>query len=407
MVNQGISAILNTDEEIHLPSEMAATERKLYDVKAELKQRTLEAQLAEKRKNELVMYLAHDIRTPLTSVIGYLNLLSEAPDMPAEQRAKYVGITLDKAYRLEKMVNEFFEITRYNFQQIDINKETIDLYYMLVQIIDEMSPVLSSNGNTAILRADENLTVYGDPDKLARVFNNVLKNAAAYSFPGTEILITGCENEYSILISIENKGKTIPKDKLAVIFEKFYRLDESRMSNTGGSGLSTVKNAAFFFLLFALAIEIFNGCMMLFRNICQCHIIQNLFRPGRFCRFIVPTFIFNNVHCLLQFLHLFTKAVTLFIDDTESFIQRRVPFQSTFYIATYIFNRHSCTFQTGNHFQPSKVCVGKNTDATAGTRNKRKQTFLVIITNGRWCYIKNPGNFTYCIYHKISPIFFS
>ncbi len=237
MVNQGISAILNTDEEIHLPSEMAATERKLYDVKAELKQRTLEAQLAEKRKNELVMYLAHDIRTPLTSVIGYLNLLSEAPDMPAEQRAKYVGITLDKAYRLEKMVNEFFEITRYNFQQIDINKETIDLYYMLVQIIDEMSPVLSSNGNTAILHADENLTVYGDPDKLARVFNNVLKNAAAYSFPGTEILITGCENEDSILISIENKGKTIPKDKLAVIFEKFYRLDESRMSNTGGSGL--------------------------------------------------------------------------------------------------------------------------------------------------------------------------
>lgn len=237
IVNQGISAILDTDTEIHLPSEMAATERKLYAVKAELKQRTLEAQLAEQRKNELVMYLAHDIRTPLTSVIGYLNLLSEVPDMPIEQRAKYINITLEKAYRLEKMINEFFEITRYNLQQISITKETIDLYYMLVQLSDELSPLLSANGNTTVLNADENLTVSGDPEKLARVFNNVLKNAAVYSFPNSEIVISAEENNNSVIISFMNKGKTVPKEKLSAIFEKFYRMDEARVSNTGGSGL--------------------------------------------------------------------------------------------------------------------------------------------------------------------------
>lgn len=237
MVNQGITAILDTDAEMHLPSEMAATERKLYSVKAELKQRTLEAQLAEQRKNELVMYLAHDIRTPLTSVIGYLNLLSEAPDMPREQRAKYVDITLDKAYRLEKMINEFFEITRYNMQQISITKETIDLYYMLVQLSDELSPLLSANGNQVILNADENLTACGDPEKLARVFNNVLRNAAAYSFPHSEILISAEESEHSVIISFINKGTTVPKEKLTAIFEKFYRMDEARNSNTGGAGL--------------------------------------------------------------------------------------------------------------------------------------------------------------------------
>lgn len=237
IVNQGISAILDTDTEIHLPSEMAATERKLSAVKAELKQRTLEAQLAEQRKNELVMYLAHDIRTPLTSVIGYLNLLAEAPDMPTDQKAKYVNITLDKAYRLEKMVNEFFEITRYNLQQINITKETIDLYYMLVQLTDELSPLLSANGNTTVLNADENLTVSGDPEKLARVFNNVLRNAAAYSFSNSEIVISAEENDNSVIISFTNKGKTVPKEKLAVIFEKFYRMDEARTSNTGGAGL--------------------------------------------------------------------------------------------------------------------------------------------------------------------------
>lgn len=237
MVNQGIDALLSDDAEVLLPMEIGATERKLHMVKSELKQRTLEAELATQRKNELVMYLAHDIRTPLTSVIGYLNLLAETPDLPTEQRAKYTDITLDKAYRLEKMVNEFFEITRYNMQQISVSKEPIDLYYMLVQLSDELSTVLSANGNTVVLKADENLTVHGDPDKLARVFNNILKNAAAYSFPNTEIGIFAEEKDNSVVISFSNKGKTLPKEKLSAVFERFYRLDEARTSNTGGAGL--------------------------------------------------------------------------------------------------------------------------------------------------------------------------
>ncbi|MDD3339489.1 MAG: HAMP domain-containing sensor histidine kinase [Lachnospiraceae bacterium] len=236
-INQGINDLLNDDVEINLPAEMSAIERKLTAVKQELKQRALQTQLAEQRKNDLVMYLAHDIRTPLTSVIGYLNLLAEVPDMPAQQKAKYVNITLDKAYRLEKMINEFFEITRYNLQQINLSKEPIDLYYMLVQLTDELSPVLCKNGNTTLLKADESLTIYGDPDKLARVFNNVMKNAASYSYPDTEILVSAEEKHASVIISFTNHGKTIPKEKLASLFEKFYRLDESRASNTGGTGL--------------------------------------------------------------------------------------------------------------------------------------------------------------------------
>ena len=237
MINQGIDALLSDDADIYLPPEMAATERRLNAAKSELKQRTLEAELANQRKNDLVMYLAHDIRTPLTSVIGYLNLMAEAPDLPAEQRAKYMNITLDKAYRLEKMINEFFEITRYNLQQIHISKENVDLYYMLVQLSDELSPVLSANGNTTTLRMDENLTVYADPDKLARVFNNILKNAAAYSLPDTEIIIYVEEKDDIIAISFINKGEPIPREKISSLFNKFYRLDESRSSNTGGAGL--------------------------------------------------------------------------------------------------------------------------------------------------------------------------
>ena len=237
LINQGVEALLEEDAEIRLPSELYATEQKLNAVKRILKQRTLEAQLAEQKKNELVMYLAHDIRTPLTSVIGYLNLLEEAPQLPEKQRANYVHISLEKAYRLEKMINEFFEITRYNLQQITLRKEQIDLYYMLVQLIDEMTPLLSKRNNEARLYADEDLTVYGDADKLARVFQNVLRNAAVYSFPGTQIEISAKENGGAVEIIFRNEGHTIPEEKLNDIFEKFYRLDEGRNSYTGGSGL--------------------------------------------------------------------------------------------------------------------------------------------------------------------------
>ncbi len=225
------------DAPIRMGDELKFMEVKLNEVKQRLKQRAEAAKREEQRKNDLVVYLAHDIRTPLTSVIGYLSLLDEAPDMPAEQRAKYTRITLEKANRLEKLINEFFEITRYNSQQGKLEKGPIDLYYMLVQLMDEFFPILSEHGNTAVLEAAETLTVSGDSTKLARVFNNILKNAAAYSDPGTPIVISANKIGASVLISFQNQGPTIPADKLSVIFEKFFRLDEARVSDTGGSGL--------------------------------------------------------------------------------------------------------------------------------------------------------------------------
>lgn len=237
-VHQGIGKLLEDDAgKIHLSPEMLPFEHKLNAVKDTLEKRKEETIQAEQRKNELVMYLAHDIRTPLTSVIGYLNLLQEEPDMSVLQRAKYVDITLDKAERLEKMIEEFFEITRYNSQEIHLEKTLIDLHYMLIQLTDELSPVLAAHGNRAILRIDEELTVYADSDKLARVFGNILKNAAAYSYRDTEILISGRREGGQVEISFQNKGETIPEDKLSVIFRKFYRMDESRESCTGGTGL--------------------------------------------------------------------------------------------------------------------------------------------------------------------------
>ena len=121
-----------------------------------------DAREAEQRKNDLVVYLAHDIRTPLTSVIGYLELLKEAPDLPLEQRAKYLSITLDKAYRLEQLINEFFEITRFNLQSIPLNRENIRLSYMLMQMAEEFYPILTPGGKSVRLDVPEDLILPGD-----------------------------------------------------------------------------------------------------------------------------------------------------------------------------------------------------------------------------------------------------
>ena len=134
----------NKDGRIKLSPEMVSMEQKLTTIKNTLEEREKEAKLAEQRKNDVVMYLAHDIKTPLTSVIGYLNLLDEIPDMPLEQKAKYINITLEKANRLERLVDEFFEITRYNFQSDMLTKENIDLYLMLSIFINRKLETLLS-----------------------------------------------------------------------------------------------------------------------------------------------------------------------------------------------------------------------------------------------------------------------
>lgn len=237
-INQGIDCLLSDrEEQIRLSQEMQPFEIKLNTVQNILIQREQAARAAEQRKNELVMYLAHDIRTPLTSIIGYLRLLEQIPDLPDEEKEKYVHISLEKTYRLEKMINEFFEITCYNTQQITIASKAIDLYYLLVQVIDEHLPLFTEHGNYITFHAAESLEVCGDPERLARVFNNLLKNAVAYSSKGTEITVNAEETPEHIVVTVSNHGKTIPDDKLETLFEKFYRLDESRTSNTGGTGV--------------------------------------------------------------------------------------------------------------------------------------------------------------------------
>ena len=115
-------------EYINLPPEMVEVEKKLNHFKTEAIKNERLARENEQKKDELIVYLAHDIKTPLTSMMGYLSLLSEIKDMPQEQRNRwYIDIALDKSYRLEYLINELFDVARFNSEKIVLEKEEINL----------------------------------------------------------------------------------------------------------------------------------------------------------------------------------------------------------------------------------------------------------------------------------------
>lgn len=223
-------------EYIELPSELEELGKKMNHLKRESEKNERLARENEQRKNDLIVYLAHDIKTPLTSMIGYLSLLDEIDDMPREQRKKYTAVALEKSYRLEDLINELFDITRFNSEKIILEKEEINLNMMMEQIIDDFYPVLKENNKEIEIISMDKIILNGDSDKLARVFGNLIKNAIYYSTDSKiEIEISKAGDNANIVVS--NRGRKIPEEKLKRIFEKFYRVDSARGTKTGGSGL--------------------------------------------------------------------------------------------------------------------------------------------------------------------------
>ena len=226
-----------SEEPIQLPDSLEdisiqlnlAREQALRDARA--------AREAEQRKNDLIVYLAHDLKTPLTSVIGYLTLLRDEPQISPEIRARYTGIALEKAERLEDLINEFFDITRFNLSRLELERQSVDLTRMLEQVASEFRPIFAESGLSCSLDLPPKLHYSCDPDKLARVFDNLLRNASYYSLPDSTVEIAGRIEAEKIVLTFSNAGKNIPQEKLDRIFEQFFRLDSSRATRTGGAGL--------------------------------------------------------------------------------------------------------------------------------------------------------------------------
>jgi two-component system sensor histidine kinase VanS len=231
-----------SDDLIGLPPRLKEAELEMNNLKLNVRENERIAKDAEQRKNDLVVYLAHDLKTPLTSVIGYLSLLTEEQQISEPLREKYLSISLKKAERLEDLINEFFEITRFNLSTLTLEPGTVNLTRMLEQIIFGFAPMLAEKKLTCTLDAAPDITMKLDAGKMQRVFDNLLRNAVTYSYEGSEIKITiWLEDDHpedeKIHIRFQNNGDTIPLEKLSRIFEQFYRLDSARSSQSGNAGL--------------------------------------------------------------------------------------------------------------------------------------------------------------------------
>lgn len=229
--------VVPSDEPIVLPNEMFYAENELNRVREKALDNARTVKEAEQRKNDLVMYLAHDLKTPLSSVIGYLTLLRDEQQISAELRERYLSISLEKAERLEDLINEFFEIARFNLSNISLEYGKVNLTRMLEQITYEFKPMFLEKNLKCELEIAPDTMIKCDVNKMQRVFDNLLRNAVNYSFDDSTIHIAVKQNGENLCIQFTNCGNTIPKEKLVRIFEQFYRLDVARSSRSGGAGL--------------------------------------------------------------------------------------------------------------------------------------------------------------------------
>lgn len=237
-INRGIDSLVEESPEgAALSPELAETQRKIEEIRSTLYRRKEEARLTEQRKNDMIVYLAHDLKTPLSSVIGYLSLLRDEGSLPQPVREKALEVSLSKAERLEDLIDELLDIAKFNCAKVELNYQKIDLTVLLEQIVSEFQPMLRENGFRCELTAPPDLKIVCDPNRLQRVFDNLLRNAVSYGTPGTEIRVEESGEGDAVRIRFTNEGKTISPEVLDRIFEQFYRLDTSRSSASGGSGL--------------------------------------------------------------------------------------------------------------------------------------------------------------------------
>ncbi|WP_256757200.1 cell wall metabolism sensor histidine kinase WalK [Cohnella sp. WQ 127256] len=204
----------------------------------ELKRSLDEERKAEQTKNELITNVSHDLRTPLTSIIGYLGLVEQDRYRDEVELRHYVQIAYAKAERLNVLIQDLFEYTRMRHDVIPLNKKTFNLVEMMNQLLVHYRLSLENVKMTGNLITNEHeLSIVGDPDKLVRVFENLLSNAITYGHAGGRVDIYLNKHSEAATVEIVNYGEEIPSADLPHLFDRFYRVDKSRTENTGGTGL--------------------------------------------------------------------------------------------------------------------------------------------------------------------------
>ncbi|HCL04392.1 MAG TPA: two-component sensor histidine kinase [Lachnoclostridium phytofermentans] len=240
-ISKGIDELSIGNFDVRIPlrndDEFTRIAQNLNRMAVEIKAIMEEERSTENKKNELITNVAHDLRTPLTSIIGYLDLVSKK-DLPAEIKDKYIGIAFNKSIRLEKLIEDLFSYTKFEFGEVKFNKVEVDIVKMLYQLLDEFYPSFKENGLEYSFDVTVPSAIVGaDGDYLARAFANLIGNAIKYGADGKNVNLRLDVKDKEVIVTITNYGEVIPKKDIAHIFEKFYRVEYSRNEEHGGTGL--------------------------------------------------------------------------------------------------------------------------------------------------------------------------
>ena len=194
--------------------------------------------VAEHTKNDLISSVAHDLRTPLTSIIGYLGWVREQPDLDERTRQKYLDIAYRKAQHLEQLTNELFGFVKLEHREMSMHVGILDIRQLLEQLLDECYPSFEKYGlENEFICQEERIMMEGDGNLLARLFENLLNNAVKYGKDGKLIRVELEKKIESAVIKVINYGYVIPEQEIGKLFRKFYRIEHSRSQDTGGTGL--------------------------------------------------------------------------------------------------------------------------------------------------------------------------
>ena len=236
---------LNTQVEVVGDDEFSSMASNLNKMVEDIRRLMDKERESERTKNELITNVAHDLRTPLTSIIGYLELLSGPVVLPPEMQKKYIDIAYSKAKRLEKLIEDLFGFTKMNCGKIAMHVGRVDIVKLLGQLLEEFYPSFADKGLTYELTSNvPSLEITADGNLLARLFDNLINNAIKYGAEGKKVLVKIEAEEEVVSVSVVNFGYVIPEGELHLIFNKFYRVEQSRSTATGGTGLglAIVKN---------------------------------------------------------------------------------------------------------------------------------------------------------------------
>lgn len=236
---------LNTTVDVVGDDEFSSMAESLNKMVEEIRKLMDKERESERTKNELITNVAHDLRTPLTSIIGYLELLSGNVQLPPEMQKKYIDIAYSKSRRLEKLIEDLFGFTKMNYGKIAMHVSQVDIVKLLGQLLEEFYPNFADKGLSYELQSNVPAKIItADGNLLARLFDNLINNAIKYGAEGKRIIVKINAEDETVQISVTNYGYVIPAEELPLIFEKFYRVEQSRSTHTGGTGLglAIVKN---------------------------------------------------------------------------------------------------------------------------------------------------------------------